>query len=355
MVVDPAFWEGKRVLLTGHTGFKGSWLSIWLNQMGARVSGYALPPETTPNMYDLCRIPTLLIAEELADLRDLPHLIRFVEDTRPEIVIHLAAQSLVRRSYRDPLETLTTNIIGTANVLEACRSAQGLKAVINVTSDKCYANDEGGRAFVETDPMGGHDIYSASKGAAELIAHAYQQSFLGAQNIPMASVRAGNVIGGGDWAEDRLVPDYFRALEAGKPLHIRSPLAVRPWQHVLEPLSGYLSLAERLYDNGHHLCGGWNFGPGHDSVRTVQWIVDQLVSINGGQVTYDESPQPAEAKLLSLNSSKAHHQLGWSPRWTIEQALEHTSSWETERRNGKDMTEQTRNQIAAYLAKETPA
>lgn len=348
MVTETNFWSSKRVLLTGHTGFKGGWLTVWLHSMGARVHGYSLAPPTDPSMYEVCNTGRLLEGEIIADIRDVGAIRSFFDECRPEIVFHLAAQSLVRKSYLDPLETLASNVMGTANILEACRECSTLRAIVNVTSDKCYANNEDGRAFTESDPMGGHDIYSASKGAVELVAAAYQQAFLNEKAIPVGNVRAGNVIGGGDWASDRLVPDYFRAIEAGQPLVIRSPESVRPWQHVLEPLSGYLALAERLYTDGGKYQGGWNFGPSSQSVKTVRWIVDYLVKANGGEVIHNTGNDPSEALLLSLDSSKAHECLNWAPRWGLCEALDRTAQWERSRLEGADMLGVTRSQIEAY-------
>lgn len=349
MVVCPSFWSGKRVAVTGHTGFKGGWLSLWLARMGAEVSGFSLEPNTKPSFFEIANVQSGLANHVIGDIRDFEILKKFIDRSRPEIVIHMAAQALVRRSYVDPLETLSTNVMGTANLLEACRQTSSVQCVINVTSDKCYQNNEEGRAFVESDPMGGHDIYSASKGAAELVAHSFAQSFFDGSEQHLASVRAGNVIGGGDWSEDRLVPDYFRAVETKTPLNIRSPHAVRPWQHVLEPVSGYLRLAEHLYQEGEKFSGGWNFGPTHGSVKTVQWIIDTLVSMNGGEVIYETAQQPAEAKFLALNSDKAEVELGWTPQWSIEKALKHTAEWEAARLAYQNMAEFTFGQIKSYM------
>lgn len=349
MVINSDFWQSKRVAVTGHTGFKGTWLSLWLHSMGASVAGLALAPKTKPAMSELCDLSNTLALETLADIRQMSVVEAFMQEFQPEVIFHLAAQSLVRYSYDSPLETLQTNVLGTANILDASRRLKNPPVIVNVTSDKCYANDESGKPFEESDPMGGNDVYSASKGAAELVAHAYYSSFLKTSGISMASARAGNVIGGGDWAEDRLVPDFFRAHEQNRPLEIRSPNAIRPWQHVLEPLSGYLLLAQSLSEKRLPSGGGWNFGPTEHGIKTVEWVVNHLAQINGGEIVLNNSNKMAEAGVLTLSSKKAEEQLDWHPRWTIEQALEHTSSWEMGRRNGQDPVRLTLNQIDLYM------
>lgn len=344
--MDTAFWQGRRVFLTGHTGFKGGWLSIWLNMLGADVHGYALTPPTDPSLFEAAGVDAVLASHTIGDIRDPATLRNAMAKAEPEIVIHMAAQPLVRRSYADPLETYSTNVIGTVNVLEAVRAQPSVRAVVNVTSDKCYENREWQRPYREDDAMGGHDPYSSSKGCAELVSQAYQRSFFG-NGIWMASARAGNVIGGGDWAEDRLLPDIFRAFARGEKLEIRSPEAIRPWQHVLEPLSGYLMLAEALFSDGEGYAGGWNFGPPSEDAWTVRRIVDHLVT-EAGAVRLADTPQPHEAGLLVLDSSKAAERLGWRPRWAIETALTMTADWYEAHRNGDDMMALCRSQIAAY-------
>lgn len=280
------FWEGKRVLLTGHTGFKGGWLSLWLQSLGANVTGYALLPPTQPSLYEVARVGDGMYSH-IADIRDLDRLVAVMRETRPEIVIHMAAQPLVRYSYVNPVETYATNVMGTVNLLEAVRQVGGVRVVVNVTSDKCYENREWIWGYREHDPMGGYDPYSSSKGCAELVAAAYRNSFFnpeafGTHGVALASVRAGNVIGGGDWAEDRLIPDFMRAIMAGRAVVIRSPHAIRPWQHVLEPLSGYLLLAQHLWTDGPAFAEGWNFGPVDEDAKPVEWIVEQLTGLWGG-------------------------------------------------------------------------
>jgi CDP-glucose 4,6-dehydratase len=347
--LNSAFWKNKRVLITGHTGFKGGWASLWLHAMGARISGIALEPNTDPSFFDLCQLKPLFENHVICDIRNFENLKANLATIRPEIVLHMAAQPLVRLSYRDPLETLSTNIMGTANLLQAARDLVEVRAIINVTSDKCYHNTEQNLPFRESDPLGGHDIYSASKGAAEIVHRAFQHSFYENSACNLASVRAGNVIGGGDWSMDRLVPDYFRAKAANKPIVIRSPHATRPWQHVLEPLSGYLALAERLHDGNHSHDGGWNFGPHVDNCKSVQWVVDYLVANHGGEAVYENRDQPREAGFLSLDSTKAREQLNWQGKWDVGKALQQTALWENARIEGQDMQSFTLDQIARYL------
>ncbi len=340
------FWRGRRVFLTGHTGFKGGWLSLWLSAMDAKVYGYALAPPSTPSLFETGRIAETLEAGTIGDIRDCEALQSAMRQAEPQIVIHMAAQPIVRLSYAEPVETYATNVMGTVHVLEAVRGMESVAAVINVTSDKCYENRELQRAYREDDPMGGHDPYSSSKGCAELVAQSYQRSYFG-QGVSLASVRAGNVIGGGDWAADRIIPDFFRALDAGEAMTIRSPDAVRPWQHVLEPLSGYLLLAEKLFRHGSVLSGGWNFGPEDGDTWTARQIVDYLTR-DGGLVRTANSAQPHEANTLKLDSGKARRQLGWAPRWTIEKALDMTRQWYQAWRNSEDMHRVTLAQIEAY-------
>lgn len=349
--VNRAFWHGKRVFLTGHTGFKGGWLALWLADMGAEVYGYALTAPTQPSFFDICGLQSRLKASNITDIRDAAKLTAAMRAAQPEIVLHLAAQSLVRLSYDAPIETFSVNVMGTANVFEAIRQSPGVKAAVNVTTDKCYENREWVWPYRENEAMGGHDPYSSSKGCSELVTAAYRRSFLEPAGIHLGSARAGNVIGGGDWAADRLIPDFLRALDAGRTLTIRSPRATRPWQHVLEPLSGYLSLAEKLYTDGNAYAEGWNFGPEESDARPVQWIVEHLCKqVPGSSWHCDPSPQPHEANYLKLDSSKAKTKLDWHPRWQLAQALSNTLSWYHAWKGGKDMAATSLAQIREYEA-----
>ena len=324
-----AFFAGKTVLVTGHTGFKGSWLSHWLKRLGARVVGYSLRPDATPNLFTLADVAHGMTSIE-GDVRDLPALSAVFAEHRPDIVLHLAAQALVRRSYREPADTFATNVMGTVNVLEACRRCAETRAVVIVTSDKCYENREWVWGYREDEPMGGHDPYSASKGCAELVTAAYRRSFFRDGKGPaVASARAGNVIGGGDFAEDRLVPDIIRGVAAGRPIVIRNPLSTRPWQHVLDPLSGYMQLASRLWDAPEQHAEGWNFGPGDEAPLPAGEIARRLVSILGrGTLEIAEAPAAGalhEAVALKLDCSKARALLGWRARLGVDDALDFTA------------------------------
>ena len=330
---NEAFWANKRVLVTGHTGFKGSWLSLWLQRMGAEVIGYALPPPTTPSLFELANVANGMTSH-LGDVRDLDALTCVMQEHQPEIVIHAAAQALVRVSYQQPVETYATNVMGTVHLLEAVRQTPSVRSVVIVTTDKCYENREWIWGYRENEPMGGHDPYSSSKGCAELVTAAYRNSFFpsekyGEHGVAVASVRAGNVIGGGDWAQDRLIPDFMKAIMAGQKLVMRSPHALRPWQHVLEPLSGYLNLAEKLYESGTAFAGAWNFGPSDTDARPVSWIVERLTTLWGEGAAWelDTNPQPHEANYLKLDSSKARTLLEWSPKLSLGTALEWIVSW----------------------------
>jgi CDP-glucose 4,6-dehydratase len=354
MVMNRGFWIGKRVLVTGHTGFKGSWLSLWLQSMGAQVIGYALAPPTKPNLFESAKVGHDMISN-IGDIRDLVHLTSVFREYKPEIVIHMAAQTLVRYSYAEPVETYSTNMMGTVNLLEAVRKTTGVKAVVNVTSDKCYENREWMRGYRENDAMGGYDPYSSSKGCAELVTAAYRNSYFNPESyeqhgIALASARAGNVIGGGDWAEDRLIPDVLRAITQTKSAAIRNPLSIRPWQHVLEPLSGYLLLAQKLYEVGSDFSEGWNFGPKDDDVKTVQWICDQLTNAwgNGAHWELDKGDHPHEARHLKLDSTKAKERLHWQPRWTLAEAIEHIGIWHRAHLAGGDMQAMCFHQIKQY-------
>jgi CDP-glucose 4,6-dehydratase len=323
-----SFWAGKRVFITGHTGFKGGWLALWLADMQAEVHGYALAPLTKPNFFTLCNIEKCVASSSLGDIRDAGALSLALKQAQPEIVLHLAAQPLVRYSYESPVETYEVNVMGTVNLLEAVRNTKSVKAVVNVTTDKCYENREWVWPYREDEAMGGHDPYSNSKGCSELVTMAYRKSFLAPADIHVATARAGNVIGGGDWALDRLIPDFFRAVDGQKNLIIRSPDAIRPWQHVLEPLSGYLILAERLFLKGEAYTGAWNFGPEKSDARSVRWIVDRLCEkVVGSAWQLEKGSQPHEANTLKLDSSKARSFLGWRPRWNLETALDKTLEW----------------------------
>lgn len=347
LVIDSRFWRGKRVLLTGHTGFKGSWLALWLRHLGAEVTGYALTPPTEPSLYGLARVQEG-IRDLRGDVRDLESVCKALQATNPEIVIHMAAQSLVRRSYAEPVETYSTNLMGTVHVLEAVRRASGIRAVLIVTSDKCYENREGVWSYRENEPMGGYDPYSSSKGCAELAAVAYRRSYLHGDTA-VASARAGNVIGGGDWAEDRLIPDMMRAARDRRTARIRNPHAVRPWQHVLEPLSGYLLLAERLYRDGQAFAEAWNFGPADEDAKSVEWIAREMTSLwEDVRWMQDDTSHPHEAEYLSLDCSKARARLGWIPRLPLSEALSWTVQWYRGYDAGLDMRRLTEEQIQSY-------
>jgi CDP-glucose 4,6-dehydratase len=343
------FWQGKKVFLTGHTGFKGGWLTLWLQSLGARVYGYALNPPTTPNLFTVADVAGALVSSTIADICDVASLEKAMHSAQPDIVFHLAAQPLVRYSYAEPVETYATNVMGTVNLFEAVRKTSSVRAVINVTTDKCYENKETLRPYQEGDAMGGYDPYSSSKGCSELVTAAYRRSFLAEAGVSVATARAGNVIGGGDWSEDRLIPDFLRAIDKNQPLIIRSPNAIRPWQHVLEPLAGYLLLAESLYIQGDKFAQGWNFGPSDEDAQTVAWIVDKLIAtMPNASWKVDEQPQLHEANYLKLDSSKARSQLGWQPSWNLETALEKIVDWHHAWHNQKDMRQFSLDQIASY-------
>lgn len=359
-LVSPSTWSGRRVLVTGHTGFKGSWLALWLHRLGAQVTGLALPAEEA-SLFRQARIDELVTHVE-GDIRDIATVERVVQQVQPEAVFHLAAQPLVRESYRTPVETFATNVQGTVHVLDACRRVDALKAIVCVTSDKCYENREWIWPYRENDPMGGRDPYSASKGAAEIAIAAYRQSFFGIDGTAgVASVRAGNVIGGGDWAADRLIPDIIRAMLAGKEVEIRAPHAVRPWQHVLEALGGYLMIGGHLLAGAEWAASPWNFGPSEGDAQPVSWIVNRMVDKWGsGSYRIDRGSQPHEAKLLRLDCSKARAELGWSPVWTLDDALDQIVDWHRRVGSGADaravsieQLESYRNRLDAVLARKT--
>jgi CDP-glucose 4,6-dehydratase len=325
--IDKDFWQGKRVFLTGHTGFKGSWLSLWLSSLGAEVKGYALNPPTSPSLFNEAKVSSI-IDSQIGDIRDQNALHESMTGFSPDILIHMAAQSLVRYSYEAPIETYEVNVIGTAKVLEVARSCPNLKAIVNITTDKCYENDGRSEGYKENDPMGGHDPYSSSKGCSELVTSAYRRSFLQEQGVGLASVRAGNVIGGGDWADDRLIPDILRSFEKNEPVVIRNPKATRPWQHVLEPLSGYLILAQKLYKNQEEYAEGWNFGPNEQDVKPVDWILDKMIAKwLSSSWKLDTNSNPHEAGFLKLDISKAKLKLGWKPIWGLAYTLEKIIIW----------------------------
>jgi len=355
--VNRSFWNQRRVLLTGHTGFKGAWLSLWLQQLGASIVGYSLAPPTQPNLFDAAEIDSGMVSA-FGDVRDRALLEATFVEHRPELAIHMAAQSLVRQSYRDPLETYETNVMGTAYVLDAARRCESVKAVVVVTSDKCYQNREWFWPYRETEPLGGSDPYSSSKACAELVAAAYRRSFFQAENgsrprVMVATVRAGNVIGGGDWAEDRLVPDCIRAFDSGAAVELRYPQSIRPWQHVLDPLSGYMTLCERLFDeNGQFFADAWNFGPHPGDDATVGDVAQRIGRLWGnGVVTFaDQKHIPHEAGVLRLDPNKSRSLLGWQNRWSLGRALEETVAWYKAWNQGHAIRDFSLEQIARYEA-----
>lgn len=349
--LNAAFWRGRRVLLTGHTGFKGGWLATWLKELGAELTGFGLPAPPAPSMFEAAHVADGIASLE-GDVRDPDAVRDAVRRARPEVVLHLAAQPLVRLSYRQPVETFAANLLGTVHVLDAVRQTGDVRVVLCVTTDKVYENRGLERGYAEDDELGGHDPYSASKAAAELAVAAYRRSFLEEAGTRVATARAGNVIGGGDWGEDRLVPDVARAWRAGEPVVVRSPDAVRPWQHVLNPLSGYLGLAERLWDEPG-LAGPWNFGPDEDDAWPVAAIVERLAGHWGIDVQIRPDAGPHEAAYLRLDSRRAHEQLGWRPRWALDRALDATAEWYSAQAAGADMREVTAEQVRVFLA--TPA
>ena len=354
--MNPAFWSGKKVFVTGHTGFKGSWLCLWLQHVGAEVTGYALQPPTQPSLFEVAQVAQGMHSVT-GDVRDGDALAAAMRQAAPEIVIHMAAQSLVRHSYHAPVETYSTNVMGVVHLLEAVRKTPSVRAVLNVTSDKCYENREWIWGYRENEPMGGYDPYSNSKGCAELVTAAYRNSFFNAaqysqHGVALASARAGNVIGGGDWADDRLIPDIIRAIAAGEKVRIRSPDAIRPWQHVLEPLSGYLQLAERLHLDGPPFAEGWNFGPSDQDAKPVKWIVEKLVSLwgEGAKWELDNNLQRHEATYLKLDCAKAHAGLNWEPHWNLQHALEKITLWHKAYSDGQDMRAVTLAQIDEHCS-----
>jgi len=348
-LIDRDFWHGKRVFLTGHTGFKGGWLSLWLSFLGSVVKGYALNPPTLPSLFNEAEVGKV-IDSQIGDVRDKEELYESMVEFNPDILIHMAAQPLVRRSYDAPIETYEVNVIGTANVLEAARNCSNLKAIVNVTTDKCYENDGRYQGYKEEDPMGGYDPYSSSKGCAELVTSAYRRSFLQDKGVGLASVRAGNVIGGGDWADDRLIPDILRCFEKNEPVVIRNPEATRPWQHVLEPLSGYLVLAQKLYSSNKDYAEGWNFGPNDNNVKPVEWILDKMISKwPNASWMLDQKPNSHEACYLKLDISKAKSKLNWKPVWELSHTLERIVSWHKAWLDKEDMQAVCLAEIEEYM------
>jgi CDP-glucose 4,6-dehydratase len=348
-MIDQGFWQGKRVFLTGHTGFKGSWLSLWLASLGAEVRGYAFNPPTSPSLFNEATVSSI-IDSQIGDIRDQSTLHESMTTFNPDILIHMAAQPLVRYSYDEPIETYEVNVIGTAKVLEVARSCTNLKAIVNITTDKCYENDGRSEAYKEDDPMGGYDPYSSSKGCAELVTSSYRCSFLQDKGIGLSSVRAGNVIGGGDWADDRLIPDILRSFEKNKPVVIRNPKATRPWQHVLEPLSGYLILAEKLYKNQKEYSEGWNFGPNEQDVKSVDWILNKMtLKWPNSSWVLDKNSNPHEASFLKLDITKSKSKLGWTPVWELSHTLEKITAWHKAWLNKEDMQAVCLTEIKEYM------
>lgn len=348
------FWKGKKVFLTGHTGFKGSWLSIWLNSLGASITGYALKPPTEPNLFNLCKI-SKIVKSIIADIRDRDRLAKELLKAMPDIVIHMAAQPLVRESYKNPHETYETNVMGTVNLFEAVRKCRSVRVVLNVTTDKCYENKESLNPCRENEPLGGYDPYSSSKACSELVTSAYRNSFFNAKeyknhHVAIATARAGNVMGGGDWAQDRLIPDVIRAALNRKKVLIRNPKAVRPWQHVLEPLRGYMLLCQNLYEKGLKYGQAWNFGPAGYELKNVEWVTSEICKGFGNGVSFkiDRSSHPHESYYLRLDSSKAIKKLGWRPVWTIKQAIDKTMEWTLAYKRGEDMMKICLHQIHEY-------
>lgn len=357
-MISKEFWKGKKVFITGHMGFKGSWLCLWLHELGAEVTGYSLQAPTNPSLFELCEIADVTNTF-IGDIRDREKLQLVLQNSEPDIVFHMAAQPLVRVSYENPIETYETNVMGTANLFEAIRIANGknnrIKAVVNVTSDKCYENKEWHWGYRENEPLGGFDPYSSSKACSEMVTACYRNSFFypksyGTHGVAIASARAGNVIGGGDWANDRLIPDCIQSLLKGEKITIRSPKSIRPWQHVLEPLSGYLTLAQKLYEDGAHYSEGWNFGPNSESEKTVEWVVRKLCDKWGAGSSFDivNNTGLHEARFLKLDCSKAKSELGWEPKWNLDYTLDKVIEWSCAYQAGRDVRGVCLTQIQEY-------
>lgn len=354
MQIKDNFWKNKKVLITGHTGFKGSWLCLWLNSLGTDITGYALEPPTDPSLFKLCRINEI-VNSVISDIRDFSALQSAIQLAAPEIIIHMAAQPLVRESYLNPTETYMTNVMGTVNLLNSIRNCNSVRVVINVTTDKCYENKEWFWGYRETEPLGGYDPYSSSKACSEIVTSAFRNSFFNIKDydthrVAVASARAGNVIGGGDWADDRLIPDCIRSLLENKEIHIRNPNATRPWQHVLDPLSGYMILAKKLYNFGPDYSEAWNFGPNDDDARSVEWVVKKLCSKWGNKASYvvDNGTHPHEANYLKLDISKVKSRLSWAPTWDINTAIEKTIEWSKAYLKNEDLRECCLKQINEF-------
>jgi CDP-glucose 4,6-dehydratase len=349
--VNSSFWKDKKVFLTGHTGFKGSWLSLWLQSMGAIVKGYSLAPGTTPNLFEIAQVAEGM-ESQIGDIRNLADVTKSMVEFDPDVLIHMAAQPLVRLSYSEPVNTYSTNVMGTLHVLEAARKCHNLKSIVCITTDKCYENKEWPWGYRENEPMGGHDPYSSSKGCCELLIGSYRNSYFNTIESPsVASVRAGNVIGGGDWSSDRLIPDILKAFENSESVIVRNPLSTRPWQHVLEPLSGYLVLAEKLYTKGNQFAGGWNFGPKDEDCQSVEWILKQMIHTWGEGASWqlDTNNNPHEAGYLKLDCSKAAQELKWTPKWNLSYTLKSIVDWQKAWLNHSDMKNHCLNEINDYI------
>ena len=356
MGMNSKFWKNKTVLITGHTGFKGSWLSLWLKLLGAKVIGVSLEPPTYPNIFEKALVEEEMISL-IKDVRDGEEIKKIFKEFQPEVVFHMAAQPLVRYSYTAPVETYETNVMGTLHVLEGIRAVNSVKVAVMITTDKCYENKEWEWGYRENEPMGGHDPYSSSKGAAELLIASYRDSYFPTSTYDhhetaISSVRAGNVIGGGDWADDRLIPDVIRAFQNADSVKIRNPAAIRPWPHVLEPLSGYMELAERMSEDGKGFSQAWNFGPRDEDARTVQWIVEKMSNLwgEGASLDIDNDDHPHEANYLKLDCSKAHSKLGWSPKWELDYALQKIVEWHKLEQEEGDIVKITIDQIKEYMS-----
>lgn len=345
------FWQGKTVLLTGHTGFKGSWLSLWLHSLGVNLIGYSLAPASFPNLFEITQVHKGMVSI-INDIRDYQSLSGVIKKYQPEIIIHMAAQSLVRHSYRAPLDTYSTNIMGTINLLEAARLAESVKVIVNVTSDKCYENNEINKKFCEEDRLGGYDPYSNSKACSELITQTYRDVFFKERGVGVATARAGNVIGGGDWSKDRLVPDVLHACVKQENILLRYPEALRPWQHVLQPLYGYLSLAKRLYFSPQNYSESWNFGPENEDIKSVSWVTNYLIKITKSSIRWvkDENKHLHEASILQLDCSKAKERLDWVSIWDLETGLQKTTEWFYAYQEGLPMFDKTTNQIDQFMS-----